>query len=99
MPDVLIVSLPVWQGLTPQQQQWLQQAANDSINYQRAAWQQVSDDALAAVKAAGIQVIYPDKQPFRDAVAPFHQSLQQTDIGPLLQQIADVGAQMEATND
>ncbi|MBZ9612586.1 TRAP transporter substrate-binding protein [Rheinheimera maricola] len=99
VPDVLIMSLPVWQDLTPQQQQWLQQAANDSIAYQRAAWQQVSDDALAAVKAAGVTVIYPDKQPFRDAVAPFHQSLKQSDIGPLLQQIADVAAQMEPSHD
>ncbi|HEY9041682.1 MAG TPA: TRAP transporter substrate-binding protein [Rheinheimera sp.] len=99
VPDVLIVSLPVWQRLTPQQQQWLQQAANDSIAYQRSAWQQVSDDALAAVKAAGIQVIYPDKQPFRDAVADFHQSLKQTDIGPLLQQIAEIGAKQEASDD
>ena len=99
VPDVLIVSLPVWQGLTRQQQQWLQQAANDSIAYQRSAWQQVSDDALAAVKAAGIQVIYPDKQPFRDAVADFHQSLKQTDIGPLLQQIAEIGAKQEASDD
>ncbi|WP_215395753.1 TRAP transporter substrate-binding protein [Rheinheimera oceanensis] len=99
VPDVLIVSLPVWQDLTPQQQEWLQRAANDSIVYQREAWQQSSDEALAAVKAAGVKVIYPDKQPFRDAVAPFHQSLQQTDIGPLLQQIADIGAQMEAKDD
>ena len=77
----------------------MQQAANDSIAYQRSAWQQVSDDALAAVKAAGIQVIYPDKQPFRDAVADFHQSLKQTDIGPLLQQIAEIGAKQEASDD
>ena len=99
VPDVLIVSQPVWQSLTAQQQQWLQQAANDSIAFQRQAWQKASDDALAAVKAAGVKVIYPDKQPFRDAVAPFHQSLKDTDIGPLLQQIVDVAQQMETTHD
>ena len=74
----------------------VQRAVNDSIDYQRQAWQTSSDDALAAVKAAGVKVITPDKQPFRDAVAPFHQSLQQTDIGPLLQQIAAVGQAIEA---
>ena len=88
-----------WIALRVSQQEWLQRAANDSIAYQREAWQQSSDEALAAVKAAGVKVIYPDKQPFRDAVAPFHQSLQQTDIGPLLQQIAEVGAQMEQSHD
>lgn len=90
VPDVLIMSLHVWQDLTPEQQQWVQQAANDSIVYQRAAWQQASDQALAAVKAAGVTVIYPDKRPFREAVAPFYQQMLQTPIGPLLQQIAQM---------
>ncbi len=88
VPDVLIMSLHVWQDLTPEQQQWVQQAANDSIVYQRAAWQQASEEALSAVKAAGVTVIYPDKEPFRQAVAPFYQQMLQTRIGPLLEQIA-----------
>lgn len=88
VPDVLIMSLHVWQDLTPEQQQWVQQAANDSIVYQRAAWQQASEHALNAVKAAGVTVIYPDKAPFRQAVAPFYQQMLQTRIGPLLEQIA-----------
>lgn len=88
VPDVLIMSLNVWQDLTPQQQQWVQQAANDSIAYQKAAWHQASEEALAAVKAAGVTVIYPDKAPFRQAVAPFYQQMLQTPIGPLLLGIA-----------
>lgn len=88
VPDVLIMSLNVWQELTPQQQQWVQQAANDSIAYQKDAWHQASEEALAAVKAAGVTVIYPDKAPFRQAVAPFYQQMLQTQIGPLLLGIA-----------
>lgn len=96
VPDVLIMSLAVWQDLTPQQQKWVQQAANDSITYQKSAWQQASDEALAAVKAAGVTVIYPDKTPFRAAVEPFYQQMLQTQIGPLLQGIAAL-RQPEAT--
>ncbi|MDP5133961.1 MAG: TRAP transporter substrate-binding protein [Paraglaciecola sp.] len=99
VPDVLILSHLVWQGLTVQQQQWLSQAAEDSIRYQREAWQLSSDEALAAVEAAGVRVIYPDKQPFRDAVAPFHQSLEQTDIGPLLERIAQAADTAEVNHD
>ena len=88
VPDVLIMSLNVWQELTPKQQQWVQQAANDSIAYQKDAWHQASEEALAAVKAAGVTVIYPDKAPFRQAVAPFYQQMLQTQIGPLLLGIA-----------
>ncbi|WP_423187329.1 TRAP transporter substrate-binding protein [Alishewanella sp. d11] len=104
VPDVLIMSLSVWRDLTPQQQQWLQQAANDSIDYQKLAWHQASEEALAAVKAAGVEVIYPDKTPFREAVAPFYQDMLQTQIGPLLQGIAALSEnaakpQQERTNE
>lgn len=87
VPDVLIVSHRIWQDLTPQQQQWLQAAANDSIAYQKDAWHKSSEESLALIKAAGVEVIYPDKEPFRKAVEPFHNSLMQTEIGPLLKQI------------
>lgn len=103
VPDVLIMSLNVWQNLTPQQQKWVQLAANDSIAYQKAAWHQVSEEALAAVKAAKVTVIYPDKEPFRQAVAPFYQQMLQTQIGPLLQGIAALrettGKQQQERND
>jgi len=32
-------------------------------------------------------VIYPDKQPFIDAVKPLHDSYQGTEVGDLLEQI------------
>ncbi|GGW53173.1 TRAP transporter substrate-binding protein [Alishewanella tabrizica] len=103
VPDVLIMSLTVWQDLTPQQQQWVQQAANDSIAYQKAAWHEASEAALLAVKAAGVTVIYPDKAPFRQAVAPFYQQMLQTQIGPLLEGIAALRTQptvqQEANNE
>lgn len=103
VPDVLIMSLTVWQDLTPQQQQWVQQAANDSIAYQKAAWHEASEAALLAVKAAGVTVIYPDKAPFRQAVAPFYQQMLQTQIGPLLEGIAALReqptGQQEANNE
>lgn len=88
VPDVLILSLAVWQDLTPEQQKWVQLAAADSIEYQKAAWQVSSEESLLAVKKAGVEVIYPDKAPFRAAVAPFYQQMLQTSIGPVLQQIA-----------
>ena len=45
-------------------------------------------DALAKVKAAGVEVIYPDKQPFIDAVQPLHQALKDTPVGALMAKIA-----------
>ncbi|NCP63062.1 MAG: TRAP transporter substrate-binding protein [Paraglaciecola sp.] len=87
VPDVMLCSLAVWNSLTEQQQGWLSQAMQDSVEYQKQLWQQASDEALAAVKAAGVEVIYPDKQLFRDAVKEFHQSFADTPVGQLMLQI------------
>ncbi|GAB56630.1 hypothetical protein GPUN_2515 [Glaciecola punicea ACAM 611] len=68
VPDVLMISTHLWDRLTKQQQKWLQQAADASAIEQRKLWAIANQDALAAVKAAGVEVIYPDKKPFADAV-------------------------------
>jgi tripartite ATP-independent transporter DctP family solute receptor len=87
VPDVMLASLAVWNSLTPEQQEWLTLAMADSVEYQKQLWQEASDEALAAVKAAGVEVIYPDKQLFRDAVVDFHQSFLGTPVGDIMQQI------------
>ena len=36
--------------------------------YQKVIWSEASDQALAAVEAAGVEIIRPDKNPFEEAV-------------------------------
>ena len=90
VPDILLMSLRSWNSLDAQQKEWLQKAVDDSVEYQRKLWLQATEDALAAVKEAGVQVSYPDKQPFMDAVAEMKASYQGTEIGDLLDEIAAV---------
>nr|WP_240725235.1 TRAP transporter substrate-binding protein [Haliea sp. SAOS-164] len=90
VPDILLVSLPVWEGLSPQQRQWLQQAADDSVQLQRQLWRESTAHALAQLRAAGVTIIEPDKRAFRAAVAPMHASFRGTATGALLQRIAAV---------
>ncbi|WP_211297866.1 TRAP transporter substrate-binding protein [Prolixibacter denitrificans] len=68
VPDVLLISTIVWNKLTPQQQKWLQEAANESVPVQRKLWAESEKESLAAVKKAGVKIIHPDKEPFRDKV-------------------------------
>jgi len=68
IPDVILISKYVWDTLTEQQQRWLQQATDDSVVFQRGLWQSATDEALAAVKAAGVEVIIPDKSDFLNSV-------------------------------
>ena len=90
VPDILLVSLPVWRSLSPQQQQWLQQAADESVILQRKLWKKTTVEVLQKLEQAGVTISYPDKQPFRDAVAPMHASYKGTPVGNFLARIAAV---------
>ncbi|MEP1445279.1 MAG: TRAP transporter substrate-binding protein [Paraglaciecola sp.] len=81
VPDVILASLPVWESLTLQQQEWLSRAMADSIEFQKTLWQKDSDKALATVKAEGVEVIYPDKAAFQEKVKPFHATFDNSPIG------------------
>lgn len=68
LPDVLIMSTVVWNDLTEEQQGWLMEAAEESVTFQRKLWKEAEAHALEEVQKAGVQVIYPDKSPFRQEV-------------------------------
>ncbi|MEC3878866.1 TRAP transporter substrate-binding protein [Parapedobacter sp. 10938] len=69
LPDVLLISTSIWDGLNDQQKQWLEEAAQESIPYERKGWQEAESHALEEIKKAGVEVIYPDKEPFREKVS------------------------------
>lgn len=64
VPDILVIGTVAWNGLTPQEQKWLQESANEAIEYQRKLWVEAEQDALETVKAAGVTVTTPDKTLF-----------------------------------
>jgi len=90
VPDILLISLRTWEALTPEQREWLQRAVDDSVAYQRELWQVATQEALDAVRAAGVEVTHPDKQPFIDAVAEMKAAWNGTPVGALLRAIEAV---------
>ncbi|MEX0929354.1 MAG: TRAP transporter substrate-binding protein [Balneolales bacterium] len=86
VPDVLLISTFVWDSLTREEQELLQAAADESYHYQKTLWEKASNDALARVKEAGIEVIYPDKQPFVDGVQTLYANYR-PDLKDLIQLI------------
>ena len=87
VPDVVLISTHIWNKLTPQEQKWLQQAADESVIYQRNLWKKVSDDCLAKVQAAGVKVFHPDKKPFQEAVQGIYKKYEGTHLGELIKEI------------
>ncbi len=64
VPDILVIGTVAWNGLTTDEQEWLQNAADEAIDYQRKLWVEAEQEALEAVKAAGVEIIRPEKSAF-----------------------------------
>ncbi|MFC1494530.1 TRAP transporter substrate-binding protein [Thermodesulfobacteriota bacterium] len=96
LPDMLVISARVWADLTEQQKQWLQQAVDESVIYDRELWTKAEKKSLEVVKAGGVTVIYPDKKLFQEAVKPMWNKFLNSDnpedktIGTLIQQIQEI---------
>ena len=77
VPDILFISLETWNRLNEDQQEIIQRAANESALYQRELWQKATEEALDAVRADGVEIIIPDKQPFVEKLEPMYEQFMQ----------------------
>ena len=91
IPDVLLISTIVWETLTPQEQEWLQEAAEESAQYQKVVWQEATNAGPAgALEEYGIEIIYPEKEPFAEIVAPIYESFKnEPEVYDIIQRIRD----------
>ncbi|MEJ2111837.1 MAG: TRAP transporter substrate-binding protein DctP, partial [Acidobacteriota bacterium] len=90
IPDILLMSTVVWNRLSAEEQQWLQSAVDDSVTYQKKIWKESTEESLAAVREAGVQVLYPDKEPFFEAVQAMHDSYRGTPLYDLMEEIKNI---------
>lgn len=80
IPDVLVISQVVWDKLSEQEQEWIQQAADESAVLQRKLWAESEEESMAEVQKAGVQINRPDKEPFIEKVQPFLESYKDNEI-------------------
>ncbi|WKB55058.1 TRAP transporter substrate-binding protein [Eleftheria terrae] len=71
-PEMLLFSKRVWDKLSADEQKALRQAARESVPYMRRLWDERDARSLAAVKAAGAQVVEVDKASFQAAMKPVY---------------------------
>lgn len=69
-PDVILMSLATWRKLSAEERGWIRQAAEEASHYQRKLWAKQEEQSIAEMKERGMEIIYPDKQPFIDAAQP-----------------------------
>ncbi len=93
VPDVLIISTETWNEMSEEERRIVQEAADESAQYQKKLWAEATEEALKAVQEAGVEVIYPEKEPFQESVQSMYETYQQQpEIYNLIQKIQSMGA-------
>ncbi len=77
IPDILLISTKIWNTLTEQEQQWLQEAADESAIYQRKLWEESENLSLERLREAGVTILYPEKAAFIDRVQGIYEGFSQ----------------------
>jgi tripartite ATP-independent transporter DctP family solute receptor len=89
-PDVLLISTFVWEKLSPEFRRTLQEAADESVTYQRQRWAEKEKQCLEDLEKAGVTITHPDKTPFREAVGSMWKDFENTEVGELAERIKQV---------
>ncbi|REJ81219.1 MAG: TRAP transporter substrate-binding protein [Acidobacteria bacterium] len=88
VPDVLLASTALWKRLGAADREHLLAAARHSARIQRRLWKEASDEALRAVREAGVQVDTVDKAPFARRTAALRDELaREPEMAELLEAI------------
>ncbi len=75
IPECLCISLKAWDGLTPEQQEIVSAAGQESAIYQRELWDEREAASLEKLKGAGVEVNeIADKAAFQAAMTPVYDS-------------------------
>ena len=92
IPDVLLVSTYLWKSLNDEEKIWLQEAADQSVPYQKIVWAESVKKSLEEVKKAGVEIIYPDKKPFQEKVAGLYEQFKSDpELYQLIEDIKNTG--------
>jgi TRAP-type C4-dicarboxylate transport system substrate-binding protein len=90
VPDIVLISTITWNRLSPEIQQMIQEAADESVEFQKQLWKQDSDEALKKVQEHGVTIYNPEKGPFREKVKQMLASYDGTEVGELIKQIDQI---------
>ena len=87
VPDVLVISTHVWNALTAAEQEIVRESALESFHYQKELWENDTQHALERLKEEGIEIIIPDKKPFREIAENIYDDYKGTPTFELIEKI------------
>lgn len=89
VPDVLLISDKWWSRLNAEQRAWVQEAADESSVWQREVWGRHTQEALDAVREAGVTIHRPELKNFVERVSEMHSSYDGTPVGALMERVLE----------
>ncbi|WP_282113014.1 TRAP transporter substrate-binding protein [Maribacter stanieri] len=77
VPDVVVIGTKFWDTLNEQEQAWLQEAADESVEKQKQYWKETVAENMVVLKKANVEFLYPDKTQFSIKVTPVLEKMMQ----------------------
>jgi tripartite ATP-independent transporter DctP family solute receptor len=71
IPEILVFSKKVWEGLSPEDRALLTKVAKEAQQEERKLWYEMEEKSIKQIKDAGVEIVkVEDKKAFQDAVQP-----------------------------
>jgi len=90
IPDLIIFSEKIWEGMSPQEQEWLMQAAKESVEFQKQVWAEYVDECLTKLEDEGVKIYHPDKSKFQEVASQMYTQFDGTEVGKLITKIQEI---------
>ncbi|MDA0345891.1 MAG: TRAP transporter substrate-binding protein [Verrucomicrobia bacterium] len=90
IPDIVLFSQTIWDSLSPQVQQWVQEAADESVVYQKQIWKEYVDECLSNLEKEGVTIYRPDKAIFQEQARNMYKNFDGTPVEGLIKQIQNL---------
>jgi tripartite ATP-independent transporter DctP family solute receptor len=90
IPDMVLFSEQLWHSLDPGARTLIQQAAAESVTFERQLWKKKTDEALRQLERSGVTIYRPDQRVFFERVRGMYAPLQGTRLGGLVRRIQEV---------
>ncbi len=93
IPDILVMSTHAYVSLNEEEKKWVDEAAREAGVKQRELWEAAEKEALEEIQKAGVEVIYPDQDLFKNQSAGVIEELktQDPELFQLIKEIKNVG--------
>ncbi len=90
IPDLVLISTIAWDKLSPQVQEWLQTAADESSVFQRQLWKEKTQESLEQAKTEGVTIYKVDTTVFAEKVKPMYDAIKDENIKNLIVEMREV---------